>query len=120
MDPRKQLRADVQMHQADAVEDFDVDPARDDQSFHDVETVQFGPSGGDVGQIPASRRHGPTDASASIERPAAFQDADDGAHRRHRGNSINVLSLEQRAMNRRSAELAQVAPVSQLPAQLQD
>src|SRR5512135_2378710 len=67
--------------QRDAVEDFDLGAALDDQPLDHVEAVQFLPPGGDLGQIPAARRGATTHAGLPIQGTAAAEDAPDSPHR---------------------------------------
>jgi hypothetical protein len=66
--------------QCDAVEDFDLGSALDDQPFDHVKAVQFPSPDGDLGQIPAAGRGAATNAGLSIQDTAAAEDASDGSH----------------------------------------
>src|SRR5512135_3799174 len=67
--------------QRDAVEDFDLGAALDDQPLDHVEAVQFLPPGGDLGQIPTGRRGAPPNARLSVQDTASEEDPSDGSHR---------------------------------------
>ncbi len=56
--------------QTDCVEHHDVDTAPNDETFHEIEAVEFRLAGSDARQIPAFGRRGTPNPSTSIECPA--------------------------------------------------
>ena len=55
---RPRPRAQQAAMQRDTVEDFDLQTSLDDQAFHEIEAIQFGPTRCHVGQVPAGRGAG--------------------------------------------------------------
>jgi len=73
--------------EGNSVEDFHVGAAADDQPLDDIEAVQFRTTGGNLGEIPSSRRGGPANPPAAIQGPTAFQNASDGPRGKRRANT---------------------------------
>jgi hypothetical protein len=63
-----------------SIQDHDVRPTTDDQTLHEVETLQLGLSSRNPRQIPTRWRRRTTDTLATIEQTATNQDPTDGPH----------------------------------------
>ena len=70
--------------QGTTVEDFQVEAPFDDEALNDVKTVQFGASGGNVGQVPSTRRRCSAGPLSAVQSPTTFQYPTKGAQRGQR------------------------------------
>ncbi len=61
--------------QRNAVENFDAMAAFNNKSFNAIETVQFGLTAGQSGEIPARRGRLASNTSARVQRAATLKDA---------------------------------------------
>jgi hypothetical protein len=75
--------------EGDCVEDLNVASSADDESFDDVEAVEFDVSASEVGEVPASGGRRSSHASSSIEEAVSGEDATDGASA---GKRLNLES----------------------------
>ena len=106
--------------QADQVEDFDLLPALNDQSFDQISAVEFGLPLSHTRQIPALRRWRPTHSPPTIQRAASDQDATDRPQRRGLLPRRLLPLFGQFAPNRRRTEFAQRAGCLQAATDRQD
>jgi hypothetical protein len=102
--------------QRDAVEYLDLGPTLDDQALDDIEAVEFASPACDLGEVPAWRRRGPSDAMAMVQRAPTSEDAVDGPLR---GEWLDPSGSEP-LPDRLGAGVAQVALGPQLAAYLED
>src|SRR5512147_379004 len=102
--------------QRDAVEDFDLRAALDDQPLDHVDAVPFLPPGGDLGQIPTGWRGATPHTSLSVQDTAAEEDPCDGSHR---GEPLDLAGRED-LMDRLSSMESQVTGLLQFATHGQD
>jgi len=102
---RARPRANQAAMQRDAVEDFDIHAAPDNQAFHEIEAIELSPPGRHIGQVPPGRRRRAADAPLGIEDPPAFENAMDRADSRDGG----LAAVEQGTVNRDGPVIAQIA-----------
>jgi hypothetical protein len=102
--------------QADAIQDHDVDPPANDQTFDKVEAIELGLVGGDGWQVPAFGRRGATDSLTSIQCTPTEQDSSDGANR---GDMLRATFL-QGTMDGGCPKFSEVAGLLELFPQPQD
>ncbi len=100
----------------DAGQDLDLDAALEVVAFDDIEAVEFGPAGGDVGQVPAAWRCRPTDSPLTVEDAMPFEDPGDGPDRRDLAGDTGIVAQGaldgQRAVLAEDMLLAQEGPQS--------
>lgn len=91
--------ADQAAVQRDRVQHFDVRATLNDQARDDIKTIELGPAGGGLRQIPPPRWRGAANAAAAIERTPARKNPIDRADR----GTIDHMLSEEGAVNRRGA-----------------
>jgi hypothetical protein len=106
--------------EADAVEDFDVDPAFDDKPFDNVEAIELGLLFMDLGQVPAFWGRSSAYTSAAVESTTAFEDSSDGSSGRDGSEAEFALSAAEFSVDGGGAELAEVAGLSQFFAEAEN
>jgi hypothetical protein len=106
--------------EADTVEDLDVDPALDDESFDEIEAIELGLLFADSGQVPTFWRRASAYATAAVESPSSFEDSSDGSNGRDGSEPEFSLSAAELSVDGGGAELAEVAGLSQFFTEAED
>jgi hypothetical protein len=102
--------------EADCIQDHDVGSTANDETFHEVEAVEFGLTGCNPWEVPALGRRRAADTPASIQCAASEEDSTDRAHG---GDALRAAFVEG-AMNGGCAKLTEIAGLPELFAEPQD
>jgi hypothetical protein len=104
--------------QRDCVEDLNLAHSLNDQTLDDIEGIQLGASGRDIGQVPTRRRRGATHASGRFDQALTLEHIGDGgtAGQRSAGWRFGAESAE----DGDGSVFTQGVPVAQSMAQVHD